>query len=73
MENGKQKITTKTIMYMQAMALTMKPTGPFIQNQPGATSDRRLSRCGRMAARYDILDNTTKESIKALNAAWEPR
>ena len=51
MENGKQKITTKTIMYMQAIALMMKPIGPFIQNQPDATSDRRLRRCGRMAAR----------------------
>ena len=73
MENGKQKITTKAIMYRQATALTTYPTDPLIQNQPGAISDRRLSRCGRMAARYDILDSTTKESIKALKATWDPR
>ena len=51
MEKGKQKITTKTIMYREEIAFTMKPVGPFIQNQPGATSERRLRRCGRMAAR----------------------
>ena len=51
MEKGKQKITTKTMMYRQEIALTTKPMGPFIQNQPGATLDRRLSKCGRMAAR----------------------
>ena len=51
MENGKQKITTKTMMYKEAIAFTMKPIGPLIQNQPGATSERRLSKCGRMAAR----------------------
>ena len=72
MENGKQKITTKTMMYREATALTTNPRGPFIQNQPGATSDRRLNRCGRIAARYDILDSTTKESIKALKATWDP-
>jgi hypothetical protein len=66
--NGKQKITTKAIIYKQAIALTTNPVAPFIQNHPGAMFALLESKWGRMAARYEIEESTTKEPMNALNA-----
>lgn len=54
------------------MALATKPELPFIQNHPGVMCLRPLSKCGRIAARYDKVDMMTYDPTKALNAVVEP-
>lgn len=66
-------MTTNAIMNKHATALTTNPRGPFIQNQPEVMPDLPLSKCGRIAPRYERIVNITNDPAKALNAVEEPR
>lgn len=61
------------MMYKHAIPFTTNPTAPLIQNHPGSMPDLLLNRCGRIAAKYERLESTTKDPTNALNAVEEPR
>jgi hypothetical protein len=59
-------------MYVDAIPSAIGPQGEGIQKGPGTTFRRPVSRCGRMALRYDIVVMIAKEPTKALKAVAEP-
>lgn len=61
-----------TTIYEHEIAPKMLATILGIQKGPGSIFLRPLSRCGRMAARYDAVVKTTNEPTNALNATALP-
>ncbi|KAL9028388.1 MAG: hypothetical protein Q9180_007171, partial [Flavoplaca navasiana] len=55
-----------------AIPLTTNPLSPFIQNQPGTTFFRPLSKCGRIAVTYESVVRITNDPTNAEKAVLDP-